>query len=577
MSHVTFYRKYRSNNFDEIVGQDHIIGTLKNAIEHDRLSQAYVFSGPRGTGKTSTARILAKALNCRQGKSVNPCHECDLCKKIARAQSVDVIEIDAASNTGVDNIRVLNEQVNFTTVECLYRIYIIDEAHMLSTGAFNALLKTLEEPPANTLFILATTEPQKIPATIHSRCQHLHFRKLQNSELTGQLKLIAQNESIEISEKSLQTIARSADGCMRDAISLLDQIFSFKGENISQEDVLLILGAANYDRLYGLLGYFLSGEIKATVSELDKLFSEGVNIIQLITSISLIFQQMIFIKMGLEERLDLDDTRIEQVRKLQGQVDLKDLVFLFESFSKMEADIRWFPNPELYLQVRFLVLLDSVHNNGNDKAGSSPKEEKTSFKAAMPDISIEKISAQKIAPEPKASVETKKEDNDGQKVEVSNAQDTRETVIVDNEPQAEPAKEEGVSEGPDNFSRNWAGFLSKLAEKAGAVISMILREAKVVKMSDRVIYLTLKQDCKFYKDKLNEEKYKKLIQDILHDVFKEPLTLDFAEESADELLWDAEKNKTSFKIHSKNENDSAAEHAVKINKVVEIFEGTVIQ
>lgn len=358
MSHITFYRKYRSNTFDEIIGQPHIIETLRNAITNNRLTHAYIFSGPRGTGKTSTARIFAKALNCQKGVTTTPCLTCDLCNKIARGTSIDVIEIDAASNTGVDNIRSLNEQVNFTPVECKYKIYIIDEVHMLSTGAFNALLKTLEEPPKNTIFILATTEPQKIPATIHSRCQRFQFRRLTTQDMIHQLKIITQKEQIQISDKSLHIIARNANGGMRDAISLLDQIYAFKGKTIQEEDVLLILGTANLDHLYQLISLFLDNQIKETLLQLQSLVDEGVTISQLLSDIIQIFQQIILIKLNLKDQIDLDATHLETLSKLSAKKDFAQLKKILEEFSHLEMDIRWFPHPELLLQIKFLTLMD---------------------------------------------------------------------------------------------------------------------------------------------------------------------------------------------------------------------------
>ncbi|NBV83005.1 DNA polymerase III subunit gamma/tau, partial [bacterium] len=350
MAHTTFYRKYRSADFDELVGQDHIIQTLSNAITYDRLAHAYIFSGPRGTGKTSSARILAKSLNCRQGKSVTPCGICDLCKKITVGQSVDVIEIDAASNTGVDNIRVLNDQVGFAPVECRYRMFIIDEAHMLSSGAFNALLKTLEEPPANVVFVLATTEPHKIPATIHSRCQHLQFRKLTIDEIVGQLRHIAETESIVISDAALRLVARNASGCMRDGISLLDQIFSFKGTQIEDADVQSILGAANWDSLLRLGQAILATNVQQVVGDVTQMLESGVHPIQLLEDLIELFKLTLFTQYGFKE--DGDKLRQDSIGVLVSSANSTRVQSILELFAKTLPELRHFPDPQLLVQIR---------------------------------------------------------------------------------------------------------------------------------------------------------------------------------------------------------------------------------
>jgi DNA polymerase-3 subunit gamma/tau len=223
MSYVALYRTWRPQDFDSLVGQDHIRTALTNALEMGKIAHAYLFTGPRGTGKTSTARILAKALNCEKGPTAHPCNECSNCKQITAGSSMDVIEIDAASNRGIDEIRQLRERVSFAPVNCRYKVYIIDEVHMITTDAFNALLKTLEEPPEHVVFILATTEPQKIPATIHSRCQRYDFHRVSVEDIAKHLAKVAKGSGIDADEEALHLMAIQADGGMRDAVSLLDQ------------------------------------------------------------------------------------------------------------------------------------------------------------------------------------------------------------------------------------------------------------------------------------------------------------------------------------------------------------------
>lgn len=475
MAHLTFYRKYRSRTFDEIVGQEHIIQTLKNAILHDRLAQAYIFSGPRGTGKTSTARILAKALNCRSGKTVTPCLTCDLCTKINRGNAVDVIELDAASHTGVDNIRVLNEQINFQPVECLYKLYIIDEAHMLSTGAFNALLKTMEEPPTNTIFILATTEAQKIPVTIHSRCQHLSFRKLTTLEITAQLQSIAQQENLTVAEQSLQTIAKNATGCMRDAISLLDQIYSFAGNQITQEHVLMILGSANFAQLFRLLSNFLTGEREQMLTQLNELLLSGLNINQLLTEFTELLLQLIFCRLQLQSQLDLDEASAAQLTELAGRYELALLQNLLEAFAKTEMDLRYFPDPELLLKVRFLTLMP-----GQSVPVKPPL-------VIEPTLVLKPVAA---APKP--------------------------TPIP--APKVAQSPRPAVATPTSNVA--WQAFLQILQTKSNGLF-LILKPAKVLAETATVVEIALQMDFAFQREKILDQNSQQVINTCLRQAYQQ--------------------------------------------------------
>ena len=240
MTYRALYRVWRSQSFADLVGQEHVTRTLKNALKEKRFSHAYLFSGPRGTGKTSTAKIFAKAVNCLEGPAPEPCNRCEPCRRIAEGSLMDVVEIDAASNRGVDEIRDLRDKVKFAPTEVRYKVYIVDEVHMLTTEAFNALLKTLEEPPDHVIFILATTEPHKLPQTIRSRCQHFPFHRISFREIVRHLHRICDAQSVEVDEAALATIARAADGGMRDALSLLDQVLAYADGRVEESTVLAV-------------------------------------------------------------------------------------------------------------------------------------------------------------------------------------------------------------------------------------------------------------------------------------------------------------------------------------------------
>ena len=276
MSYTALYRKFRPDNFDDVKGQDHIITTLKNQIISGRIGHAYLFCGTRGTGKTSVAKILAKVVNCENPVEGNPCDECSMCKGIKAQTLMNVIEIDAASNNGVDNVREIVDEVRYSPTEGSYKVYIIDEVHMLSTGAFNALLKTIEEPPSYVIFILATTEVHKIPVTILSRCQRYDFKRITIDIITQRLLELMQEEEIDVEEKALRYIARVADGSMRDALSLLDQCISFYlGERIGYDDVLEVLGAVDTKIYADLLKMIQSQDATACIRLLDHVESNG--------------------------------------------------------------------------------------------------------------------------------------------------------------------------------------------------------------------------------------------------------------------------------------------------------------
>lgn len=317
MSYTALYRKFRPVEFEDVKGQEHIITTLKNQIEANRIGHAYLFCGTRGTGKTTVAKIFAKAVNCEHPVNGSPCGECAMCRSIAAGTSMNVIEIDAASNNGVDNIREIREEVAYRPTEGKYKVYIIDEVHMLSIGAFNALLKTLEEPPEYVIFILATTEVHKIPITILSRCQHYDFKRISIETITDRMRDLMQEEQVEVEEKALRYVAKAADGSMRDALSLLDQCIAFYlGQKLTYDNVLEVLGAVDTDVFSRLLRSVIRRDVPKVLDIVDDLVMQGRELTQLATDFTWYLRNLLLVKTSdnIEDVLDVSTENMQQLQ-----------------------------------------------------------------------------------------------------------------------------------------------------------------------------------------------------------------------------------------------------------------------
>lgn len=407
MSYQVLARKWRPRSFQELTGQGHVSQTLENAIKANRIAHAYLFSGVRGVGKTTVARILAKSLNCAEGPTPVPCMKCQSCTDIATGFSVDVVEIDGASHTGVDNVRELQERAQYAPLKGRYKIYIIDEVHMLSTSAFNALLKILEEPPPHIVFIFATTEPHKIPGTIHSRCQHFQFRRISYREIIERLRYILLEEGIKAEENVLSLVARSSDGSMRDALSLLDQVISYTGGNLAEGDVSWILGLA--DQWVGpLTQHILSKDPAKALSLLKEVADGGYDLKQFCSDVVGHLRNMTLAKLGMgQDVIDLPSERVAEMTKVAEGVPIEDLQRLFGIFSKTLDEMRWFPYPRFSLEMaiirasnmRPVVPVDdligrlaSLEKRWDTGAAPDPKSRETGSRVVSP------VSAMRAAP-----------------------------------------------------------------------------------------------------------------------------------------------------------------------------------
>ncbi|MCD6452090.1 MAG: DNA polymerase III subunit gamma/tau [Acidobacteria bacterium] len=359
MSYLVLARRLRPQNFDEIVGQEVIVRSLKNAILSGRIPHALLFSGIRGVGKTTTARVFAKALNCVEGPTVTPCGKCPSCKEIALGNSIDVYEIDGASNRGIDEIRELRENVKYSPARDRFKIYIIDEVHMLTPEAFNALLKTLEEPPSHVVFILATTNYHKVPPTIISRCQHYEFQRIPHRLIVSQLKKIASGEKVKISEAGLNTIATAASGSLRDAQSILEQLISFAGESVSDEDITAVLGIVPAEALLSISEAILREDASLLIKTVDDLLNRGYDVQELISELISLFRHLMVAKLVKEakELIPLPDKELRRIEIQSKEFSLEDILRILNQLANAEQLTRWSTQPRYLLEA---VLIRSL-------------------------------------------------------------------------------------------------------------------------------------------------------------------------------------------------------------------------
>jgi len=355
MDYQVSARKYRPATFHDVIGQPHVVQTLSNAIANKRIAHAFLFSGTRGVGKTTMARILAKALNCEEGPTATPCGTCTTCSEITQGTSVDVIEIDGASNTSVDDVRELRENVKFTPFRGAYRIYIIDEVHMLSNSAFNALLKTLEEPPSHVVFIFATTEIHKIPATILSRCQHYNFRRIPKSEIVSRLRYVVDQDGISMEDRSLGSIARAAQGSMRDALSLLDQAIAYGGKTVRHSDLEVLLGAIPQEHVRMMIRAIVTQETAAAISTIAQLLDQGHDLraycTELVEYLRHLLVAAVVPPQGLQRLIDLSEDELRQIGEDAKAFSADQLQELFRLFSQAEDGLRLSAHPRFVLEV----------------------------------------------------------------------------------------------------------------------------------------------------------------------------------------------------------------------------------
>ena len=541
MPYVVLARRWRPRLFSDVVGQEHVTKTLQNAISADRIAHAYLFSGPRGVGKTTVARVLAKAVNCIEGPQPEPCEKCINCTEISSGKSIDVIEIDAASNRGIDEIRELRESVKFAPVSGRYKVYIIDEAHMITHDAFNAFLKTLEEPPEHVIFILATTEPHKIPATILSRCQRFDFRRLTRSEIIHRLRKIADSDSLSIDDESLSLIAESADGAMRDAESILDQLLSFGGGKIQAEEVSSLLGLGEYRLLDQLAGNILQSDSAGSLKTLNDLADRGADLSQCLKRLVAHFRDLMIYKEN-PDLIDASETRIQRLADQSGGVSIDRLMKIARILTQAESDTKQLGYERLNLELA-LIRLSRLTDDTVPLAEVLDKLEEIESRLSTGDVRTASVVAE---PEP---VYTEAEAS----------------VTEDHEEQIE-------NDESDPLRATWSKLLRSLKEKGFPMLNAYLKEASLVSIGDADLTIDFAPKFKWHREQVQDVRHKETIEAELSEIMGKPMGLRIkANDSPQD--GNSEESLPASKVDMLR--DAKEDESVKL--VLDVFNGRIVE
>ncbi len=513
-NYLIFARKFRPQTFDEVVGQEPITTTLKNAISKSRIAQSFLFTGSRGVGKTSTARIFAKALNCEKGPSPEPCNKCSTCNEITQGSSLDVLEIDGASNRGIDEIRSLRENVKFKPTHGKYKVYIIDEVHMLTGEAFNALLKTLEEPPEHVKFVFATTEVHKVPLTILSRCQRFNFRRIPTDEIAAKLKEIAKEEKIKANDKTFFLIAKSSEGSLRDAEGLLDQLASFGDGEVKESDITFSLGLTESDTYFSLLEFLKNKDAKAVVSMVADITDQGKDLVQFSKGLLEIFRNLLVTQIGngAEKLVEGTEEQLSQLKKLKSSFSREELLFSLTFLQQLQREIRWSDTPRFLVEMCLLkiasradlraiddILKELKSLRSNPQVGVPTQSKPAEIKSFATESLQKNIAASTVSQKKKEHFELKPE----------------KTILSISK--TLPAKEPSLKHSAITLSdvgRVWPELLEQV-KAIKMSCGTYLAEAEPVEVVDGLVVFGLPTEFKFHRDALDKQANKDLVRSTL--------------------------------------------------------------
>ncbi|MBN1040043.1 DNA polymerase III subunit gamma/tau [Clostridium botulinum] len=532
MGYTALYREWRPRTFNDVVGQEHITTTLKNEILNDRIAHAYLFCGTRGTGKTSTAKVMAKALNCFNIQDGEPCNECEMCKKINEGLSMDVTELDAASNNGIDRIRDIIDDTKYPPQEGKYKIYILDEVHMLSGGAVNAFLKTLEEPPSNVIFILATTDPQKLPITILSRCQRFDFKRINQKDISERLRKITESQNVSVDEKSLDLIARVADGAMRDSLSILDQAIAMGDNNIKYDDLISILGLVTNEYLFDITNSIVERNIEKAMVIIDKLVFSGKDIHLFIKDLIGHFRNLLMVKVSNtpEEILDMSLENIELIKEQGKKIRIEEIMRGIRILQEGEANSKVSKQSRLYLELSIIKMCKIEYDTSSEVMLARINKLEESLKSGK----IQVVSNSQI--NEKAPLTD---------VVPNNQVKSKEKQVKKEQPNLSEEHNVNVESSLtiDNIKRAWSEILEAFKAKRAMVIYASIVTARPYKFENGVATLLYEASYAFNKNRLEKLEYKKIVNEVFSEVLKDKIIVRYevennkdGESSKEELL-----------------------------------------
>lgn len=520
MAYTALYREWRPRTFNDVVGQEHITTTLKNQILNNRIAHAYLFCGTRGTGKTSTAKVFAKALNCLNLKDGEPCNECEMCKKINEGLAIDVTELDAASNNGVDKIRDIIDDVKYPPQEAKYKVYIMDEVHMLSAGAVNAFLKTLEEPPNNVIFILATTDPQKLPITILSRCQRFDFKRINNSEITARLRKIVNEQNVLADERSLNLIARVSDGAMRDSLSILDQAISMGNGNVDYGTVVSMLGLVTNEHLFKLANAVIQRSVEKGIEIIEEVIYSGKDIYLFIKDLIAHYRNLLMVKVtnNPEEVLDMSEENIALIKEQGARLRAEEIMRCIRILQEAENNAKLSKQSRLYCELAVIKMCKIEYDTSSEVILTrlNKLEESLrngSIKVSTASKEIEKINNSKIV-----NIET-------------NKNIVKEEIVDSSEVNIEVNSDSKVT--INDIKKSWKDIIERFKARREMIISSLIMIGKPVDCSNGIVTIEFDDQNEFAKNRLSEAKNRDIINDVFFEIFREKLKVNFKVQSDD--------------------------------------------